>query len=65
MEKQQSGMQNCVVWTTPKGPFTQNLFLCFIYSPSLVPNQYDFFILLSTKEGILKNVDKQTVDSSH
>ncbi len=31
----------------------------------VVPNLFEFFLLLSTKEEILKNVGNQTVDGSH
>jgi len=33
--------------------------------PQVVPKMYEFFLLLNTKEDILKNVGNQTVDGSN
>ncbi len=36
-----------------------------LYSPWVVPNLYEFFLLLSIKEDIVKNPGNQIVDGSH
>ncbi len=47
-----------------KGIVHQKIKILLFTQPQVVPN-LSFFLLLNTKEDILKNVSDQTVDSNH